>query len=61
MMNNDMDDLPELWLTAALNLTGNGIELADKSGGTGNLTVSNVNSTTAAALGIAGTFNNTTP
>jgi flagellar hook-associated protein 2 len=47
-------------LTASLNSAANGVQLQDASGGTGNIVVSDVNSTTAAALGIAGTFDNTT-
>lgn len=43
-------------LQASLNDSGNGIELEDTSGGSGDIVVSDVNSTTAAALGIAGTF-----
>jgi flagellar hook-associated protein 2 len=46
-------------VTASLNASGTGIQLADRSGGTGNLVVGDVNSTTAAALGIAGTFSAT--
>jgi flagellar hook-associated protein 2 len=43
-------------VTAALNSSGTGIQITDTSGGTGNLVIGDVNSTTAAALGIAGTF-----
>jgi flagellar hook-associated protein 2 len=46
-------------ISASLNNAANGIQLQDTSGGTGNIVVSDVNSTTAAALGIAGTFDNT--
>lgn len=48
-------------VTAALNSAGTGIQITDNSGGSGNLVISDVNSTTAAALGIAGTFNATSP
>lgn len=42
---------------ASLNASGNGIQLADSSGGTGNLTIADVSGgTTAASLGIAGSF-----
>jgi len=43
-------------VTASLNSSQTGIQITDDSGGTGNLVVGDVNSTTAAALGIAGTF-----
>ncbi len=43
-------------VTASLNNAGDGIQLQDASGGTGNLVVSDVNSTTARQLGIKGTF-----
>ena len=43
-------------VTASLKTSGNGVQLTDQSGGTGNLVVADVNSTTAAALGIAGSF-----
>lgn len=45
---------------ASLNAAGNGIQLEDKSGGTGNLVVADAGGgTTAASLGIAGTFDAT--
>jgi flagellar hook-associated protein 2 len=45
-------------VTASLNAAGNGIQIQDSSGGTGNLVIANANGgTTAAGLGIAGTFN----
>lgn len=44
-------------VTASLKASGNGIQITDDSGDTGDLVVTDVNSTTAAALGIAGTFN----
>jgi len=53
---NDINNTPGIGVTASLNAAGNGIQLADNTGGTGNLVVSDVNSTTAASLGIAGTF-----
>jgi flagellar hook-associated protein 2 len=43
-------------ITAGLNSSGTGVGITDTSGGTGNLVIGDVNSTTAAALGIAGTF-----
>jgi flagellar hook-associated protein 2 len=46
---------------ASLNAASDGIQIADTSGGTGDLTISDVNSTTAAALGIAGSFATSTP
>ncbi|MDB5330604.1 MAG: flagellar hook-associated 2 domain protein [Phycisphaerales bacterium] len=48
-------------VTASLNNAGDGIQLQDTTGGSGNLVVSDVNSTTAQALGIAGTFDTTKP
>jgi flagellar hook-associated protein 3 FlgL len=47
---------PATKVTARLNATGNGIQLADASGGTGTLTVTAVNGSEAASdLGLAGT------
>jgi len=43
-------------ISARLKDAGNGIELSDTSGGSGNLVISDNDSTTAAELGIAGTF-----
>ncbi|HWE92947.1 MAG TPA: flagellar filament capping protein FliD [Tepidisphaeraceae bacterium] len=48
-------------VTASLNNAGDGVQLQDTTGGSGNLVVSDVNSTTAQALGIAGTFDTTKP
>ncbi len=47
-------------LTASVNAAGNGLVLRDESGGTGPIVVSDVDGTTAAELGIAGTFDPTT-
>jgi flagellar hook-associated protein 2 len=47
-------------VTASLNAAGTGIQLNDSSGGTGDLTVADVNSTSASALGIAGSFDSST-
>ena len=44
-------------VTASLKTSGNGIRITDDSGDTGDLVITDVNSTSAAALGIAGTFN----
>lgn len=41
---------------AEINSSGNGIQLTDTSGGTGDLVISDVTGTGAAGLGIAGTF-----
>jgi flagellar hook-associated protein 2 len=46
-------------VTASLKPSGNGIQITDDSGDVGNLVITDVNSTTAAALGIAGTFDST--
>jgi flagellar hook-associated protein 3 FlgL len=49
-------------VTASLNATGNGIQLTDASTGTGALTVTDLNASTAAdSLGIAGSANSATP
>ncbi|HWE00991.1 MAG TPA: flagellar filament capping protein FliD [Tepidisphaeraceae bacterium] len=48
-----------LHVTASLNNAGDGIQLQNNGTGGGNLVVSDVNSTTAAALGLAGTYNAT--
>lgn len=48
-------------VSASLNNSGDGIALQDTTGGSGNLVVSDVNSTTAATLGIAGSFDTTKP
>jgi flagellar hook-associated protein 2 len=50
-----------LGIQASLKDSGNGIQLTDTTGGSGDLTISDVNSTTAAELGIAGTFDSATP
>jgi flagellar hook-associated protein 2 len=54
---NSNDVANGVFVTASLNSAGTGIQLTDTSGGSGSLSVSDVNSTTAAALGIAGSFN----
>ena len=47
-------------VTASLNSAGNGIQIQDRSGGTGNLVIADANGgSTAASLGIAGTFDTT--
>lgn len=57
---NDINTATGGNVTASLNAAGNGLELTDNSGGSGSLVVSDVNSTTAASLGLAGTFNSNT-
>ncbi len=47
-------------VTASINAAGTGLQIVDNSGGTGNLVIGDTSSTTAAALGIAGTFTPTT-
>jgi len=47
-------------VTASLNASGTGLQIVDNSGGGGNLVIADSGSTTAAALGIAGTFTPTT-
>ncbi len=46
-------------LVASVNHVGNGISLGDESGGTGQLIIEDVNGTTAADLGIVGSFDQT--
>ncbi|QOV90266.1 flagellar filament capping protein FliD [Humisphaera borealis] len=48
-------------IKASLNAAGNGIQIADTSGGSGNLVIADVSGTGAAGLGIAGTFSTATP
>jgi flagellar hook-associated protein 2 len=51
-----------LAVTASLNSAGNGLQIADRSGGTGNLIIGEVGGgTTSATLGLTGTFAPTTP
>ena len=47
-------------VTASLKSSGNGIQITDDTGATGNLVISDVTSGTATTLGIAGTFGATT-
>ena len=47
-------------VAASLKESGNGIQLIDNSNGTGSLVISDTDSTTAAELGIAGTFTTST-
>jgi flagellar hook-associated protein 2 len=42
---------------ASLNASGNGLQITDTSGGTGNLVIADVSGTTATDFGLAGTFN----
>ncbi len=58
---DDINNTSGIGVTASLNSAGDGIQLQDTTGGTGNLVVSDVNSTTAAGLGIAGTFTTAQP
>ena len=48
-------------VTASLKASGNGIRITDDTGDTGDLVIADVDSTSAAALGIAGTFGNAVP
>jgi flagellar hook-associated protein 2 len=56
---DDINNTAGISVKASLNAAGNGIQLVDTSGGAGNLVVGDVNSTTAASLGISGTFDPT--
>lgn len=47
-------------VTARVKSSGNGIEIVDVSAGSGELSIADVNSTTASELGIAGTFSTAT-
>jgi flagellar hook-associated protein 2 len=57
-INNNTDGVQ---VTASLNASGTGLQIQDSSGGSGNLVIGDVSSTTAADLGIAGTFDTSTP
>lgn len=46
---------------ASVKDSGNGIQITDGSGGTGDLVIEDVSNTTATKLGLVGTFANTTP
>lgn len=48
-------------VTASLKSSGNGIQLTDSSGGTGDIVIGDVDSTTAEVLGIKGTFDASKP
>ncbi len=53
---------PNLSITAQLNSAGNGIQIVDESGQTGDLVIAEVGGgDTAAQLGLAGTFDSNTP
>lgn len=43
-------------ITASLNAAGNGLQLTDTTGGSGDITISDLDGATAVGLGIAGTF-----
>ncbi len=53
---NDASEAAGAGITASLNRAGNGILLEDSTGGSGDIVVADVDATTAAVLGIAGTF-----
>jgi len=52
----DLINAAGIGISASLKESGNGIQITDTSGGTGNLIIADNSSTTAAQLGIAGTF-----
>jgi flagellar hook-associated protein 2 len=59
---NDINSATGVKLNASLNSSGDGIQITDASGGTGNLVIADANGGTGAEqLGIAGTFSSTTP
>lgn len=51
-----ISDASGVRVTASLKDSLNGVQIIDDSGGTGNLSISDVNSTTADALGLVGSF-----
>ncbi len=51
-----INSAPNAKVAASLNASGNGIQIVDRSGGTGNLIIDDASGTTAASLGIKGTF-----
>jgi flagellar hook-associated protein 2 len=61
IMNDINNNTSGIKVTAALNAAGTGIQLTDSSGGGGNLVIGDTGGgTTAASLGIAGTFTTST-
>jgi flagellar hook-associated protein 2 len=60
ILNDINNNTAGVEVTASLNASDTGIQIVDNSGGTGNLVIGDVNSTTAAALGIAGTYTTAT-
>lgn len=56
---NRINNASGVSVTAGLKPSGNGIQIADDSGDTGDMVIADVNSTSAAVLGIAGTFDST--
>ena len=59
---NDINNTAGLKLHASLKSSGNGIQISDTGGGTGNITIADANGgTTATQLGIAGTFTSAIP
>ncbi len=53
---NDAADTSGAGISASLNRAGNGIKLTDSTGGSGDIIVADVDSTTAEDLGLLGTF-----
>jgi flagellar hook-associated protein 2 len=60
IINDINNNISGIKVTASLNASGTGLQIVDNSGGTGNLVIGDTTSTTAASLGIAGTFTPTT-
>ena len=58
---NRINNAANVDVTASLKASGNGIQIVDDTGDTGDLVIADVSSTSAAALGIAGTFNTSVP
>ncbi len=60
MSSTTINNATGVHLHAALNNSGDGIQITDTSGGTGNLVIADAGGgQTAQQLGIAGTFNDT--
>ncbi|HEY8666575.1 MAG TPA: flagellar filament capping protein FliD [Tepidisphaeraceae bacterium] len=56
-----INKVPGIRVVASLKASGNGIQISDISGGTGNLTIADVSGTSAADLGLSGTFDSSIP
>ncbi|CAN5700855.1 hypothetical protein BH09PLA1_BH09PLA1_31210 [soil metagenome] len=57
----DLINAANAGVKASLNASGNGLQITDTSGGTGNLVIGDASGTSAVDLGLAGTFDVNTP